>query len=234
MSKPEKPLARPASAGELKAFLRQVAAAPARASGGRLLFALDATASREPTWDQAGAIQAEMFEATANLGGLAVQLCFYRGFGEFEASPWCVRSADLRRRMTQVRCAAGHTQIARVLQHALDECARQRLQALVFIGDCVEEPPDSLADLAGRLGLFGVPAFVFQEGADATAARTLRTLATLTRGAYFPFDTASPGVLRDLLGAVAVFAAGGREALERLGRRRGGVIRQLTAQLTPR
>ena len=71
---------------EVEAFLRRVAAVPAPRPGGRsgrLLFGMDATASREPTWDRACRIQGEMFAETAALGGLAIQLAYYRGFGEF-------------------------------------------------------------------------------------------------------------------------------------------------------
>jgi hypothetical protein len=42
----------------------------------RLIFALDATASREPTWDSACRIQGEIFEATAAIGGLDLQLAY--------------------------------------------------------------------------------------------------------------------------------------------------------------
>lgn len=57
---------------EVEAFLRQVKAMPAMraaAGRGRLIFALDATASRAPTWDRAAKLQGEMFEAAAALGG---------------------------------------------------------------------------------------------------------------------------------------------------------------------
>src|SRR3546814_9870581 len=45
--------------------------APQRDGGrrGRLIFAMDATASREPTWDRACRLQGEMFKETAALGG---------------------------------------------------------------------------------------------------------------------------------------------------------------------
>jgi hypothetical protein len=198
---------------------------------GRLIFALDATASREPTWDQAMRIQSAMFTETRDLGGIEVQLCFYRGVIEFEASPWCTDARELLGIMSRVRCAAGLTQIGRVLAHAIDETARRRVNALVFIGDCVEENPDALAGLAGQLGLTGLPAFVFQEGGDPHAERALRQIARLSGGAYAPFDARSPQVLRDLLSAVAVYAAGGRKALEQYGRSRGAAVLQLTRQL---
>jgi len=215
----------------VEAFLRRVAKAPATSGRGRLVFALDATASREPTWDQAAHIQAGMFDEAARLGGLAIQLCFYRGVLEFDASPWFTDAEALRARMTRVFCAAGLTQIARVLRHAAAETRRAKVHALVFVGDCVEEPGEELAELAGRLALLGLPAFVFQEGRDPNAERELRRIAHLSGGAYCRFDAGSPATLRDLLRAVAVYAAGGRRALEQFGDRRGGEVLRLTRQL---
>ena len=234
MSNQRKDLRETASGAEVDAFLKQVAATPRPGGGrlGRLIFAMDATASREPTWDQASQLQAAMFSETADLGGLSVQLCWYRGFREFEVSPWVQDSTTLLRRMTGVHCAAGITQIQRVLEHALEESARERVNALVFVGDCMEENADRLADLAGRLGLCGVPAFVFQEGRDPQVERSFRDIARLSGGAWCPFDASSPRTLRDLLGAVAVYAAGGRKALEQYGRRRGGAVLRITHQIT--
>ena len=222
------------SRAEVDAFLRRVAATPApRPSGrrGRLIFALDATASREPTWDHASHIQAQMFEAAAAVGGLDIQLCYYRGFGEFVVSPWVSDAAALLRRMTGVVCLAGHTQIGKVLSHALQEIARHKVDALVFVGDCMEEDVDRLGDLAGRLGVHGVPVFLFQEGGDPLAESTFRHIARLTKGAWCPFDAASADQLRDLLSAVAVYAAGGRRALEDFGKARGGVVPRLIQRL---
>jgi hypothetical protein len=199
-----------------------------------LIFALDATASREPTWDQAMRIQSAMFTETRDLGGLQVQLCFYRGVAEFDASPWCSEARELLGLMSRVRCAAGLTQIGRVLTHALDETGRTRVNALIFVGDCMEEGDDALAGLASRLGFRGLPAFVFQEGGDPQAERCFRQIANLSGGAYAPFDAKSPQVLRDLLSAVAVYAAGGRQALAQFGHARGGAVLRLTRQVAPK
>lgn len=234
MSKDDKKLPSRSSRGEVDAFLREVASAPVTKVGGergRLMFAMDATASREPTWDQAARIQAEMFNETRTLGGLEVQLVYYRGFMEFDASEWYADADGLVRLMTRVHCAAGQTQIGRVLQHALDETRRHKVHALVFVGDCIEEDPGTLNRLAGDLGLLGLPAFVFQEGYDPVVEGGFRQLARLSGGAYSHFDAGSPQQLRDLLRAVAVYAAGGRRALEDLGKRSGGVVRQLVHQL---
>ena len=219
---------------EVDAFLAKVAGTPvAKTSGtrGRLIFAMDATASREPTWDRACHIQSEMFLETEALGGLDVQLCYYRGFREFHATPWLGSSADLLAQMRNVRCAGGMTQIERVLEHTIDESRSEKVNALVFVGDCMEENIDGLCGLAGELGILGVPAFLFHEGDDVAAERTFREIARLSGGAYCRFDASSAQQLRDLLSAVAVYAAGGRKALEDFGRRQGGVALRLTRQL---
>ena len=222
------------SQADVDRFLRKVAASPPLKRGqrrGRLLFGLDATASREPTWDRASDIQARMFRETASLGGLDIQLCFYRGFREFHASPWLSNSDELLRRMTGVVCAAGQTQIQRLLRHAIAESSTIKVDASVFVGDCVEEDLDALCGTAGELGLLGVPLFLFQEGHNPAAESAFREMARLTRGAHCRFDATSPDQLRDLLSAVAVYAAGGRQALTEFGRRRGGAALHLTHQL---
>jgi len=222
---------RPASAA-VAAFLKQVESLPAVRPGvhrpGRLIFAIDATASRQPSWDRACHLQAEMFRAAAAHGGLAVQLAYYRGYGEFAATPFLTDGAELARRMTGVTCLGGKTQIGKVLAHALAETARERVAALVFVGDAMEEAPDPLCHAAGQLGIRGTPFFAFQEGHDSTAASVLRQLARLSGGAHRTLDEGSAAALAELLRAVAVFAAGGREALSRLP---GAAARGLIAQL---
>lgn len=222
------------SRSEIDAFLKKAASLPVTKPAGRigrLIFAMDATASREPTWDHACHIQAEMFAETAALGGLEIQLCHYRGFKEFTASGWLTDTASLQRQMAAVRCLGGHTQIGRVLKHATAMAQQQRVDALVFVGDCMEEAIDDICELAGVLGMHGVPAFMFHEGGDARAEQAFRQIAKLTKGAYCPFDARSAHQLRDLLSAVAVYAAGGRLALERFGQRRGETVRRLSRQI---
>lgn len=233
MTGDDKQLPRKSGQAEVDAFLHKVASTPnVKPAGqrGRLIFAMDATASREPTWDRACHLQGEMFKETAALGGLEIQLCYYRGFQEFTASPWLSNSADLLKRMTAVRCLGGYTQIEKVLEHARSEHRNRRVNALVFVGDCMEENVDRLCHLAGELGILGIPVFAFQEGYEPVAKRALQQIAKLTNGAYCHFDASSAQQLRDLLSAVAVYAAGGRRALEDYGKRRGGLIRRLTHQ----
>ncbi|MBB5693291.1 VWA domain-containing protein [Muricoccus pecuniae] len=214
MAKPPVP-AQTSSA--VTAFLQKAAAVPAlRAapSPARLVFAVDATASRQPTWDQASHLQAGMFAEAA--GRLAISLAFYRGHGEFRATPFLADSRALAAEMTGLLCRGGHTQILRLLRHAEAEAARARLHALVFVGDAVEEEPGPILAAAARLGARGTPAFVFQEGDDPGASAVLRGIARASGGAWAPFDHRSPGALAALLRGAAAFATGGREALARL------------------
>ena len=225
------------STEDINTFLTKVRATPVTTTGGqkgRLIFAMDATASREPTWDHASHLQAQMFSETANLGGLETQLCYYRGFAEFHASPWLDKTDQLLNQMTAVHCSAGHTQIYKILKHCIKEAKASnkpnagKINALVFIGDSVEEDIDKLGHVAGELGLLGIPAFMFHEGHDSMAAKAFKQIARLSGGAYCPFDTGSAKQLRDLLSAVAVYAAGGHKALENFHASRGSVILKLT------
>ncbi len=228
------------STEDINSFLTKVRATPVtttRGQKGRLIFAMDATASREPTWDHASHLQAQMFSETTSLGGLEIQLCYYRGFAEFHASPWLSKTDQLLNQMTAVHCAAGHTQINKILKHCINEAkagtrsgnrsGAVKINALVFIGDSVEEDIDKLGHAAGELGLLGIPAFMFQEGRDPVAAKAFQQIAHLSGGTYCPFDTGSAKQLRDLLSAVAVYAAGGHKALDNFHKRHGSVILKL-------
>ena len=219
---------------ELDAFLSQVSAlAPAAKTGGRgrLIFALDATMSRQPTWDQACVLQADMFREAAAGGGLDIQLVYYRGLAECRASPWAADAERLGALMARIDCRGGQTQIARVLSHAVHESDRAKIGALVFIGDAMEEPVDEVCARAGELGLRGVPAFMFQEGHDPLCERTFREVARLTRGAYCRFAPGAAHELGELLRAAAAYAAGGLKALENLQAKRSSGALRLLEQL---
>jgi hypothetical protein len=200
---------------EVEAFLAEAGRiAPAAGARGRLVFALDATMSRQPTWDLACEMQAEMFDVAGAVGGLSVQLVYFRGIGESRASPFVANARALRDLMVRIDCRGGHTQIAKVLAHVRREAEKRPIAALAYVGDAMEENADHLCQLAGEIGLLGVRAFMFHEGRDAAAERTFREIARLTGGAYLPFNRAAAAELRALLKAVATYAAGGLKALE--------------------
>jgi hypothetical protein len=221
------------SSSDIDAFLNTAAKVPPLSQvKGRLIFAIDATLSRQPTWERAAEIQTEMFDVTHAIGGLAVQLVYFRGRGEFEASNWTTSAAMLADRMNGIRCKSGFTRLRRVLAHTVEEARRTKVGALVYVGDCFEENPDVTAQEAAKLALLGVPAFMFHEGEDPTAARMFKQIATLTRGVYANFDHGSAARLRDLLKAAAVYAAGGGSALKQLGEKSGGEILRIARSMT--
>lgn len=196
----------------------------------RLLFALDATASRQATWDRACHLQAQMFVATETLAGLSLQLCFYRGVDDFQALAWSNDSHAIAQSMLGVRCLGGYSQIARVLRHALQEHRSQPVKALVFIGDAMEERAVTLYELAGQLGLGKLPVFMFQEGKDPAVGKVFAEIARLSGGVHCQFNEHSEHQLRDLLTAVASYAAGGITALKQL-EQQDPIVRKLLASL---
>jgi hypothetical protein len=215
----------PSTSGKVTEFLAQAkAVTPTPGRRGRLIFSLDATMSRQPTWDSAVQIQAEMFEEAGKVGGLDIQLLYYRGFGECRASKWVSDTRGLAQLMTGIHVRGGLTQIGKVLTHARKETKRQRVQAMVFIGDAFEEDVDAVCAKAGELGLLGVPVFIFQEGRNPQVESAFKEIARLTGGAYARFDESAVGELAALLRAVAAYAAGGRKALTDQGGRKAQLL----------
>jgi hypothetical protein len=208
----------PSTSEDIAAFLSKAKAMSPFATGGkgRLVFALDATMSRQPTWDMACTLQADMFREAGSLGSLDIRLVYYRGFNECRASSWISDSAVLAKLMGKIDCRGGNTQIGKVLSEARREAVASGVRAVVFVGDAMEENVDDLCARAGELGLLKVPVFMFQEGRDAAVERAFREIARLTGGAWSRFDPGAAAQLRELLRAAAAYAAGGREALLRL------------------
>ena len=192
-----------------------------RPPDGSLIIAIDATASREPTWDMATHLQARCFRKSVRIGSLDVELIFFRGAAginaECKASPWMSDPRALAAYMTGIKCRGGLTQWARVLDRTLRDASQRKVGALVMIGDCAEEPRMNLVPPARRLADLGVPIFAFQEDHDPEAEAIFRELAQITHGAYQPFGQGSARQLGELLRAVAVFATGGVAALEKQG-----------------
>ena len=129
--------------------------------------------------------------------------------------------------MTTVECRGGQTQIGKVLGHVRLEAEVGTVSAMVYVGDAFEEAIDGVCAKAGEVSLLGVPVFLFQEGEHREATRAFKEIARITHGAHCRFDEGSARQLRELLTAVAVYAAGGRTALERLSHRQDGTVARL-------
>lgn len=221
------------TSADIAAFVAKArATAPMTQRRARLVFALDATMSRQPTWDMACALQADMFREAAAIGNLDIRLVYYRGLAECRASGWISDSAQLARLMGKIQCQGGHTQIGKVLGEVRREAVGAGVRAMVFVGDAMEESLDELCTRAGELGMLKVPAFMFQEGDDPGVERAFREIARLSGGAWCRFDPGAATQLRDLLRAAAAYAAGGREALTRLSRTTAGAA-LLLGQMKP-
>src|ERR1700748_1172785 len=144
---------------DIAAFVAKARAMSPYAAGakGRLVFALDATMSRQPTWDMACALQADMFREAASLGSLDIRLVYYRGHNECRASTWISDSAHLAKLMAKIDCRGGHTQIRKELAETRREAVASGGRAMVFVGDAMEENVDELCAQAGELGLLKAP-----------------------------------------------------------------------------
>jgi hypothetical protein len=197
----------------LMAFLEEVKAESLAARRRRLIFGLDATASRKPTWDLAASLQADMFREATAIGNLDLQLVFYRGDGECKATGWISSSARLGKIMSGIDCRAGITQIGKILTHAKKETTSLHVGAMTFVGDAIEENLAPLCSVARELGRLKTPAFMFQEGEDVEVETAFCEIARLSGGAFGRFEPGAAKRLGELLRAVAAFAAGGMKAL---------------------
>ena len=221
--------------GKVDQFLAQVDSLKPVVQDGttrpRLAFVIDATASRQHTWDCASQLQGEMLQAVEHLGGLEIQVLWFRGFSELKKTPWLGDGTRLANMMSGVTCRAGKTQIERSLRQLLRESSEHPVRACVYIGDACEEPSATLFKLAGQLGLKGTAIFMFQEGQDQRAAEVFERISQLSGGVYCRFDQQSADMLRELLGAVAAYAAGGKTAVQQLPAPKHRIATQLLEQL---
>ncbi|MGK0298614.1 MAG: hypothetical protein ACI9XC_002236 [Gammaproteobacteria bacterium] len=225
----------PAKKNDINSFLKKVRDVKSMTTygnkPGRLAFIIDATASRQPTWDSANRIQAKMFKAVEDVGKLHVQLIYFRGVLEFYASKWYADSNSLSIEMKEVSCLAGHTQIERSLKELLSETNRKQVSAAVFVGDAFEETTSAIYNIAGQLGIRKIPVFMFQENYQADVEKVYRNIAKLSGGAYCRFDNNSADLLAQLLSAVAIYAAGGHQALRAFAKNSNPQLQEMTRQL---
>lgn len=209
---------------EIAAFLDAAKRVVDNGAKGRLVLALDATMSRQPTWDLACSIQGQMFDSVDKSTPLNMQLVYFRGYEECRASRWAHSGAQLATMMSRIDCRAGHTQIAKVLRHAKNEHAKLPINAVIYIGDACEEDADTLGHLAGEMGLRNLPVFIFQEGRDKRVEQIYRQIGQLSGGGWFRFDRNAPDVLKDLLASIAIYATGGIKALRLRGEKSDRIL----------
>lgn len=184
-------------------------AAPARP---RLVFAVDATASREPAWAIARQVTDALVKALP--GQLDVALAVHGGSRVHTFTAFTNNAATLRDRAAGVVCQAGTTRLLPILSASLKQSA---VRVVIYIGDVFEESVVQGRRLADAMGAEGIRLIVLHDTADTAARRDVEVfwdLAKRTGGCVLTFDANAPGRLRDLLSAVAVYAVGGEKLLQ--------------------
>jgi hypothetical protein len=177
----------------------------------RLVFAVDATASREPAWAAARQVTDALVKALP--GELDVALAVHGGSRVHTFTAFTSDAATLRDRAAGVACQAGLTRLLPILFASLKQPA---VRVIIYIGDVFEESVSNGRRLADDLGQQGTKLIVLHDTSDPAARRDAEMfwdLAKRTGGCVLPFDANAPGRLRDLLSAVAVYAVGGEKLL---------------------
>ncbi|HET6308476.1 MAG TPA: hypothetical protein VFG12_14900 [Rhodopila sp.] len=177
----------------------------------RLVFAVDATASREPAWKAARQVTDALVKALP--GALDVALAVHGGSRVHTFTAFTSNPATLRDRAAGITCQAGITRLLPILATSLKH---PNLRVIIYIGDVFEESLPQARNLADSLGAQHTKLIVLHDTADPSARRDADLfwdLAHRTGGCVLPFDATAPNRLRDLLSAVAVYAVGGEKLL---------------------
>jgi len=176
-------------------------------------FLIDATGSREQTWELAQTIQAKMFQAVSGLKAVSLRLVYF-GNNRLTALGWDNNPNSVAKHMAAVRCRTGLTQIIEGLQSFIDERPDGKAAAIILIGDCFEESSSQAERAAILLKEKGIKVFSFVEGYDPTAQSVFRRISEITGGKFARFGSNMP--LSDLCEGVVLLASGGEKALGRL------------------
>lgn len=180
----------------------------------RLVFAADATASREEQWEAAKELTDALFSAIP--GGIEVALAVHGGGRLHTWTPFTSRPDKLRDLAARVKIQAGETRLLDVLRRTLED---PRISVVVYIGDRFEESRELARQVAKALKLQQTRLIILHDrgmGYDLEiedAASVFAALAELTGGTVLPFDISALARLRELLAAVAVLAIGGTSML---------------------
>ena len=181
----------------------------------KLLFSLDATASREDAWNIAKEITGQMYENIPE--NLSIGLAYHSAGKLQEITAFSDKDLIFKQKLNALRCQAGGTALLEILETAIEI---KNLKAIVYIGDCFEENPELAIKIATKLKLRNTRLFIFHDKSSADdydqtdANEIFPKIAKITGGAVLPFDTNSPQVIAQLLQAITVLAAKGIKALK--------------------
>ena len=179
----------------------------------RLVFGIDATASREPAWQAARETTNALFDALP--GQLDVALAVHGGSELHTFTGFTSQPGELRDTAAGIVCRAGGTRLVEVLARSRDA---GDVRVVVYIGDVFEEDADEAAAVADTLRLRGCRVVILHDRGQAPAydpsVEVFQDIARRTGGAVLPFDARSKGKLREILEAVATLAVGGVKLLQ--------------------
>lgn len=202
---------------------------------GCLGMVIDATASRQHSWEAAKKIQRKLFARVSGNDRMLLRLVVMRGY-RAEDHGWQSDSEALGRKIDRLSVEGGDTRIERSLRAFVRDPQGYKPAALILIGDCCEERTDDVLDAARDLARNGIRVYAFHENAlgsgerrrNSEAAEGLfRKVAQITGGAFAKFGENMP--LEDLCEAVAVYCAGGDQAIKALGHNGNRAARLLAA-----
>lgn len=178
----------------------------------RLIFAVDATASREPAWRAARGVTDSLVKALP--GALDVALAVHGGGRVHTFTPYTTAANTLRDRAAGVMCKAGFTRLLPIMASAVKDPG---VKVVIYIGDVFEESLARGRRLADSMGARGTRLIVLHDTADPAArghAEIFWDLAKRTGGCVLPFEAGASRKLHDLVSAVAVYAVGGERLLQ--------------------
>jgi len=176
---------------------------------GKLLFAIDATASREPAWEAAKQLTDSFFDAVP--GMIDIGLAAYGGNRVHTFTPYVADARRLRRLASGISCRAGYTQLLPILRRVVET---GDVGVVLYITDAFEEDATTAARLAEMLKAKGTRVIVLFDGwSDSEARAVFEDLAARTGGAVLPFEASAIERLKGLIAAAAVLAVGGEVLL---------------------
>jgi len=187
-----------------------IKSALASAGRPRLVFAIDATASREEAWDAAKKITDTLFCAVPD--ALDVALAVHGGSEVHTFTEFCADYKSLRAMAGRVHCQMGLTQLNEIMRQTI---SHERVKVLVYIGDVYEEDVNVAVELAETLKIKGCRIVILHDGHEGSSDhRAFQAIAKAGNGCVLPFNSNAIKDMRASIEAIAILASGGTKLLE--------------------
>jgi hypothetical protein len=183
---------------------------------------LDATASRSYSWELSRTLTAAMFNAIP--GELDIALAWHAGTKLQEITTFSSDAAPFTNAIRSMRTESGQTRLNEILAAATK--MTPPIRVFVYVGDCYEEDEKEAYIYARRLNRIHTTCFFFHDASStdaynqnyidalATAKTVFENIVAITGGMVLPFTRNAPDEIKNLLEAIAVYAAGGVKLLE--------------------